>query len=67
VDQLPLAVSVEELARAGATDPELRQLDGGPRDARPDSGDTPTLYQKSDGLRTSAGTEGDGHGGKGVE
>ena len=46
VDQLPQAVSVEELARAGARDPELQRLDGEILDARPDFGATPTLYQK---------------------
>jgi hypothetical protein len=58
VDQLPQAVSVQELARAGAHDPELLQLDGDILDARPDFGATPTLYQK-EALRTGSETEAD--------
>jgi hypothetical protein len=76
VDQLPQAVSVEELARAGARDPELLRLDGDILDARPDFGDTPTLYRKDAGLGPRPETEADEaaavrdrtpRGGKGVE
>jgi hypothetical protein len=56
VDQLPQAMPVQELARAGARDPELLQMDKEILSARPDFGDTPTLYQK-DALGTSAETE----------
>jgi hypothetical protein len=58
VDQLPQAVSVQELARAGAHDPELLRLDSDILDARPDFGATPTLYQKST-LRTGSEAEAD--------
>jgi hypothetical protein len=54
VDQLPQAVPVQELARAGGDDPELRRLDGDILDARPDFGATPTLYQKDAGDRPGA-------------
>jgi hypothetical protein len=59
VDQLPQAVAVEELARAGAKDPELLRLDGDILDARPDFGDTPTLYRKDGGLGPRPETEAD--------
>jgi hypothetical protein len=46
VDQLPQAVSVEELAQSGKNDPGLLRLDAEVLDARPDLGTTPNLYQK---------------------
>jgi hypothetical protein len=46
VDQLPQAVSVQELARAGSGDADLLRLDGEILDAKPDFGATPTLYEK---------------------
>jgi hypothetical protein len=58
VDQLPQAVSVQELARAGSQDPELLRLDNDILEARPDFGATPTLYQKGV-LRTGSETEAD--------
>ncbi len=48
VDQLPQAISMQELARASAADPELRRLDGEVLAAKPDLGTTPTLYEKGD-------------------
>jgi hypothetical protein len=58
IDQLPQAVSVQELARAGSRDPELLRLDGAILDARPDFGDTPTLYQKDADRRPRAEADG---------
>jgi hypothetical protein len=51
-DQLPQAVSVQELARAGNKDPDSL-LDQEIIEARPDFGSTPTLYQR-DSVRRNA-------------
>jgi hypothetical protein len=55
VDQLPQAVSMQELARASAEDPSLRRLDGQVLQAKPDSGATPTLYEMGGRRETLAG------------
>jgi hypothetical protein len=47
-DALPQAVSVYDLARNGANNPEFQQTDDEIMKARDDFGATPTLYQKSD-------------------
>jgi hypothetical protein len=57
-DQLPQAVSVEELALSARNDPGLLRLDGEILEARPDLGTTPTLYQKG-ALRPLADQEAD--------
>jgi hypothetical protein len=70
VDQLPQAVSVEELARAGANDPDLQRFDGDAPDAAGDFAATPTLYQKEPGASSGGGAgkpRGADQGGKAVE
>jgi hypothetical protein len=58
VDQLPQAVSVQELARAGSADRDLLRQDGDILDARPDFGTTPTLYEKdAERSRLEAGAD----------
>jgi hypothetical protein len=44
-DQLPQAVSVEELAHAGKSDADLLRAEADILDTRPDFGATPTLYE----------------------
>jgi hypothetical protein len=46
VDQLPQALSVYELARAGRTSSDLLTVDDQILNARPDFGATPNLYEK---------------------
>jgi hypothetical protein len=58
VDQLPQAVSVEELALSAKNDPGLLRLDAEVLEARPDLGTTPNLYQKG-ALRSLADQEAD--------
>jgi hypothetical protein len=59
VDQLPQALSVYELARAGRASSDLLTTDAEILNARPDFGATPTLYQKDGVTRKRSDVEQD--------
>jgi hypothetical protein len=59
VDALPQAVSVQDLAKAGAGDPEMLKTHPEILDARADFSATPTLFEKEPGRRTRSEREQD--------
>jgi hypothetical protein len=59
VDALPQAISVEELAKAGAGDPEALKTHPEILNAQADFGATPTLFEKNPGMRRRSDAERD--------
>jgi hypothetical protein len=59
VDALPQAVSAEELAKAGAGDPEALKAHPEILNARADFGATPTLFEKNPGKRRQSDAQRD--------
>jgi hypothetical protein len=59
-DQMPQAVSVHELARAGTGASDVLSSDEEVLQARPDFGATPTLYQLDNGRKLRQAADGDG-------